>query len=97
MYNHVYHITHRTATKKLVDRYKQQYQDFMASKTVKQFKASFPASATPSKLLAEKFTVQLVPLNVWGDRTYDDLKGLVGLFGVGHNVKFSSVGNQLSN
>ena len=97
MYNHVYHITHRTTTKKLVDRYKQQCKHFMASKTVNQFKALFSASATPSKLLGEKFTVQLVYFNVWGTHTLDDLKGLVGLFGVGRNLKFSSLGNQLSN
>ena len=54
----------------------------MASKTVNQFKALFPASATPSKLLTEKFSVELKFRNVWGDRTLDDLKNLVGLFGV---------------
>ena len=54
----------------------------MASKTVNQFKALFPASATPSKLLTGKFSVELKFLNVWGDRTLDDLKSLVRLFGV---------------
>ena len=54
----------------------------MASKTVNQFKALFPASATPSKLLTGKFSVELKFLNVWGDRTLDDLKNLVRLFGV---------------
>ena len=93
MYNHVYHIIHSTTAKKLVDRYKQQCQDFMASKTVKQFKASFPASATHSKLLAERFTVH----HVWGSHTFDDLEVLVRLFGVGRNLKFPSLGNQLSN
>ena len=54
----------------------------MTSKTVNQFKALFPASATPSKLLTGKFSVELKFLNVWGDRTLDDLKNLVRLFGV---------------
>ena len=96
MYNHVSHLTHSTTTKKLVDRYQQQCQHFMASKTVNQFRALFPASATPSKLLTEKFTVQLVVLNVWGSHTLDDLTGLVHLFGVVGNLKFSKP-DQLGN
>ena len=83
MYNHVYHIIHRTTIEKLVDRYNQQLRDFMASKTVNQFKALFPASATPSKLLAEKFTVELMVLKSWDAQKIDDLMGLVHLFGVG--------------
>ena len=79
---HAFHIIHRTTTKKLVDSYKQQCQDFMASKTVNQFKALFPTSASPSKLLAEKFSFELRFLNVWGDRSLNDLKILVGRFGV---------------
>ena len=64
----------------------------MASKTVNQFKALFPASATPSKLLTEKFSVELKFLNVWGEHTLDDLKNLVGLFGVpGKHLHLSSV------
>ena len=64
----------------------------MASKTVNQFKALFPASATPSRLLAEKFSVELKFLNVWGDRTLDDLKSLVRLFGVpGKHLHLSNV------
>ena len=76
----LFHLTHSTTTKKLVDSYEQQCQDFMASKTVNQFKALFPASATPSKLLSEKFSVELKLRKVWGDCTLDDLKNLVGLF-----------------
>ena len=64
----------------------------MASKTVNQFKALFPASATPSKLLAEKFSIELKVLSDWGDRTLDDLKRLVGRFGVsGKHLHLSSV------
>ena len=89
---HVSHITHSTTTKKLVDHYKQQCQHFMASKTVNQFKALFPASATPSKLLTEKFSVELKFLNVWGDRTLNDLRNLVSLFGVpGTHLHLSNV------
>ena len=96
MYNHVYLITHRTATNKLVDWYKQQYQDFMTSKTVKQFKASLPASATRSNLLAENFTVQLVVLSDQSACTLDDLKSLVRLYGVVANLKCSKP-DQLGN
>ena len=66
----------------------------MASKTVSQFKALFPASSTPSKLLqlAGKFSVELKFLNVWGNHTLDDLKNLVGLFGVpGKHLHLSKV------
>ena len=64
----------------------------MASKTVNQFKALFPASATPSKLLAEKFSFELRFLNVWGDRTLSDLKILVGRFGVsGKHLHLSKI------
>ena len=64
----------------------------MASKTVNQFKALFPASATPSKLLAEKFSVELKFLSDWGDHTLDDLKRLVGRFGVpGKHLHLSKV------
>ena len=64
----------------------------MASKTVNQFKALFPASATPSKLLAEKFSFELRFLNVWDERTLDDLKNLVGRFGVpGEHLHLSKV------
>ena len=78
---HVFHLTHSTTTEKLVDSYNQQCQDFMASNTVNQFKALFPASATPSELSSEKFSVELKLVNKWGDRTLDDLKDLVRRFG----------------
>ena len=64
----------------------------MASKTVDQFKALFPASATPSKLLTGKFPVELKFLNIWGEHTLDDLKNLVCLFGVpGTHLHLSNV------
>ena len=64
----------------------------MASKTVNQFKALFPASVMSSKLLTEKFSVELKFLNVWGERTLDDLKNLVSLFGVpGKHLHLSNV------
>ena len=91
---HVSHITHSTTTKKLVDSYEQQHQDFMNSKTVNQFKALFPASATPSKLLAEKISFELRFQNVWGNRTLSDLKILVGRFGVpGEHLHLSKIGD----
>ena len=68
----------------------------MDSKTVKQFKALFPASATPSNLLAKNSTVQLVVLSDWSACTLDDLKSLVGLFGVVGNLKCSKP-DQLGN
>ena len=64
----------------------------MASKTVNQFKALFPASAAPSKLLAEKFSFELRFLNIWGDRTLNDLKILVSRFGVpGEHLHLSKI------
>ena len=64
----------------------------MTSKTLDQFKALFPVSATPSKLLAEKVSFELRFLNVWGDRTLDDLKILVGRFGVpGKHLHLSKI------
>ena len=54
----------------------------MASTTVKHFKALFPASATPSKLSTEKFSVELKLVNDWGDHTLDDLERLVNQFRV---------------
>ena len=88
----IYHYS--ATTKEIVDKYEKQCQHFMASKTVSQFKALFPASSTPSKLLqlAGKFSVELKFLNVWGDHTLDDLKNLVGLFGVpGKHLHLSKV------
>ena len=61
----------------------------MDSKTVKQFKALFPTSATSLKLFAVTFTVQLVILKLWSARTLDDLKRLVRLFGVVGKLKLS--------
>ena len=89
---HISHITHSTATEKLVDHYKQQCQVLMSNKTVDQFKTLFPASATPSKLLTEKFSVELKFLSIWGEHTLNDLKDLVGLFGVpGKHLHLSNV------
>ena len=82
----MYHITHRTTTKKLVDSYKQQCQDFMTSKTVNQFKALLPESATPSNLLDG---VQLVVLSDQSASTLDDLMRLVRLYCVVGNLKCS--------
>ena len=90
---YVYHNTHRTSTKKLVDSYNKQCQDFMASKTVKQFKALLPSSATPSILLAD---VQLVVLSDRSACTLDDLKSLVRYYGVHGNLKCSKP-DQLGN
>ena len=86
-------IIHRTATKKLVDRYKQQYQDFMASNTVKQFKALFPASATRSNLFTD---VQLVVFSDQSACTLDDLMRLVHYYGVVGSLKCSKP-DQLGN
>ena len=58
----------------------------MANKTVKQFKALFPASATPSKLFAD---VQLVVLSDRSACTLDDLKSLVCYYGVVGNLNCS--------
>ena len=83
---------HSTATKELVNKYENQCQHFMGSKTVNQFKALFPASATPSKLLTGKFSVELKFLNVWGDHTLNDLKILVGRFGIpGKHLHLSKI------
>ena len=49
---------------------------------MRQFKALFPASATPSKLSTEKFPVELKLQSDWGNHTLDDLKRLVHKFGV---------------
>ena len=54
----------------------------MASTTVSQFKQLFPATATPSKLLAEKVAVKLKLKNKWGSKTLQDLTELVINFGV---------------
>ena len=54
----------------------------MASTAVRQFKAMFPTSATPSKLSPAKFPVPLQLFNIWGTDTLDDLTNLIRLFGV---------------
>ena len=54
----------------------------MASTTVNQFKQLFPATATPTKLLAEKVAVKLKLKNDWGRHTIKDLTKLVINFGV---------------
>lgn len=54
----------------------------MVSTAVRQFKAMFPSSATPSKLSPAKFPVPLQLFNIWGTDTLDDLTDLIGLFGV---------------
>ena len=54
----------------------------MASTAVKQFKAMFPTSATPSKLSPAKFPVPLQLFNKWGTETLDDLTDLIGTFGI---------------
>ena len=84
----MYIIIHRTATEKLVDRYVQQCHDFMASKTVKQFKALLPADR-----LAD---VQLVVLSDQSASTLDDLKSLVCYYGFLGNLKCSKP-DQLGN
>ena len=54
----------------------------MSSTAVRQFKAMFPTSATPSKLSPAKFPVPLQLFNKWGTKTLDDLTNLIRLFGV---------------
>ena len=54
----------------------------MNGATVSQFKQLFPASATSSKLSAEKVAIKLKLKNYWGESTLDDLIKLVTLFGV---------------
>ena len=80
-----YNINHffcSTTTKQLTDEYEQQLQHFMNGATVSQFKQLFPASATSSKLSAEKVAIKLKLKNFWGKCTLDDLTKLVVLFGV---------------
>ena len=69
-------------TRKLVDQYEQQYQHFMASTTVSQFKKLFPASATPYKLSTEKINIKLKLSNLWGGNTLEDLNNLIIILGV---------------
>ena len=81
-----------TATKQLTDKYEEQLQHFMNGVTVSQFKQLFPASATSSKLSAEKVAIKLKLKNYWDKSTLDDLTKLVSLFGVsGEHVHLSKV------
>ena len=64
----------------------------MASTTVSQFKQLFPATATSSKLLAEKVAIKLKLKNKWGCKTLQDLTELVNMFGVsGNHLHLSKV------
>ena len=54
----------------------------MNGATVSQFKQLFPASATSSKLSAEKVAIKLKLKNFWEEDTLGDLTKLVNLFGV---------------
>ena len=51
----------------------------MANTKVSLFKALFPVSATPYKLLQEKNIVRLKLLDKWGNCMLNDLTNLVGL------------------
>ena len=83
---------HSATTKKLVDQYEQQCQDFMAGTTVNQFRELFPVSATPSMLSAGKVPIKLILLTKWGADTLDSLTELVGLFGVpGSHLHLSKI------
>ena len=71
----------------------------MASTTVSQFKQLFPATATPSKLLAEKVTVKLKLKNDWGSHTIKDLTKLVEfdvLVAISTSLKLKKVASQSS-
>ena len=59
----------------------------MAGATVRDFKALFPASATPYKLSIGKPHVTAKFTNKWGTGTLDDLANLAGLFGVNLHLK----------
>ena len=83
---------HSTTTTALVNEYKQQYECFMTSTTVSQFRKLFPVSATSSKQLIEKFPIRLKLENYWGQNTLADLSKLVSLFGVsGDRLHLSKV------
>ena len=59
----------------------------MAGAKVREFKALFPASATPYKLSKGKPPVTAKFTNKWGVSTLDDLNNLAGLFGVHLHLK----------
>ena len=62
------------ATRKLVVEYEELCQRFMTGTTVNQFKALFPASAAPCKLLAGKVTVTLKLKAYWGGNVVHELE-----------------------
>ena len=62
------------ATSKLVVEYEELCQRFMTGTTVNQFKALFPASAAPCKLLAGKVTVTLKLKAYWGGNVVHELE-----------------------
>ena len=59
----------------------------MAGAKVREFKALFPASATPYKLSIRKPPVTAKFTNKWGTSTLKDLASLAGLFGVRLHLK----------
>ena len=63
----------------------------MASTTVSQFKQLFPATATSSKLLAEKVAVKLKLKNDWGSHTIKDLTKLVEFDVLGSHLHLSKI------
>ena len=67
------------ATRKLVDEYEELRQRFMTGTTVNQFKALFPASAAPSKMLAGKVTVTLKLKAYWGKNVVHELETFVSI------------------
>ena len=78
---YIYYTLHTcsAATRKLVDEYEEQHQRFMNCTTVNQFKTLFPASATPSKLSAEKVSVTLKLKAYWGENVVHDLETLASI------------------
>ena len=66
----------------------------MSNATLSQFKHLFPATATSSKLLSDKFPVILNLENDWGSQSLEDLTKLVNKFGVsGEHLHLSKVGD----
>ena len=81
--NKINFVIHYSAkTKKLVDEYEQQYQHFMASTTVNQFKKLFPALVAPSSLLNGKVPITVKLKSYWGDKTVDELAKFVDILDV---------------
>ena len=71
---------HSTTTTELVQKYERRYHHFMGGTTVSQFKALFPASATPLKLSDGKTSIILKLKKQWDMETLEDLVNLVNLF-----------------